>query len=186
MEKRGMFGWSILLVVLVIMTGCGSKDKAAGGKESETFTVGMEAGYAPFNWTQSDDANGGVKIDGTKEYAGGYDVAIAQKVADDLGKKLVIVKTEWDGLIPALTSGKIDAVMAGMSPTEERKKSIDFSDSYYKSNLVMVVKNGSKFQSATSIQDFEGAKVTGQLNTFHYSVIDQIKGVKKETAMDNF
>lgn len=76
--------------------------------------------------------------------------------------------------------------MAGMSPTEERKKSIDFSDSYYKSNLVMVVKNGSKFQSATSIQDFEGAKVTGQLNTFHYSVIDQIKGVKKETAMDNF
>lgn len=98
----------------------------------------------------------------------------------------MIVKTEWDGLIPALTSGKIDAVMAGMSPTEERKKSIDFSDSYYKSNLVMVVKNGSKFQSATSIQDFEGAKVTGQLNTFHYSVIDQIKGVKKETAMDNF
>ena len=146
----------------------------------------MEAGYAPFNWTQGDDANGGVKIDGTKEYAGGYDVAIAQKVADGLGKKLVIVKTEWDGLIPALTSGKIDAVMAGMSPTEERKKSIDFSDSYYKLNLVMVVKNGSKFQSATSIQDFEGAKVTGQLNTFHYSVIDQIKGVKKETAMDNF
>lgn len=186
MKKRGMFGWSILLVALVIMTGCGSKDKAAGGKESETFTVGMEAGYAPFNWTQSDDANSGVKIDGTKEYAGGYDVAIAQKVADGLGKKLVIVKTEWDGLIPALTSGKIDAVMAGMSPTEERKKSIDFSDSYYKSNLVMVVKNGSKFQSATSIQDFEGAKVTGQLNTFHYSVIDQIKGVKKETAMDNF
>ena len=186
MKKRGMFGWSILLVALVIMTGCGSKDKAAGGKESETFTVGMEAGYAPFNWTQSDDANCGVKIDGTKEYAGGYDVAIAQKVADGLGKKLVIVKTEWDGLIPALTSGKIDAVMAGMSPTEERKKSIDFSDSYYKSNLVMVVKNGSKFQSATSIQDFEGAKVTGQLNTFHYSVIDQIKGVKKETAMDNF
>lgn len=186
MKKRGMFGWSILLVALVIMTGCGSKDKAAGGKESETFTVGMEAGYAPFNWTQSDDANGSVKIDGTKEYAGGYDVAIAQKVADGLGKKLVIVKTEWDGLIPALTSGKIDAVMAGMSPTEERKKSIDFSDSYYKSNLVMVVKNGSKFQSATSIQDFEGAKVTGQLNTFHYSVIDQIKGVKKETAMDNF
>ena len=186
MKKRGMFGWSILLVALVIMTGCGSKDKAAGGKESETFTVGMEAGYASFNWTQSDDANGGVKIDGTKEYAGGYDVAIAQKVADGLGKKLVIVKTEWDGLIPALTSGKIDAVMAGMSPTEERKKSIDFSDSYYKSNLVMVVKNGSKFQSATSIQDFEGAKVTGQLNTFHYSVIDQIKGVKKETAMDNF
>jgi len=50
----------------------------------------------------------------------------------------------------------------------------------------MVVKNGGDYQNATSIQDFRGAKVTAQLNTFHYSVIDQIEGVIKETAMDNF
>jgi putative lysine transport system substrate-binding protein len=83
-------------------------------------------------------------------------------------------------------SGKIDAIIAGMSPTAERKETIDFSENYYKSNLVMVVKKGSKYESATSIQDFKGAKITAQLNTFHYSVIDQIEGVKKETAMDNF
>lgn len=52
----------------------------------------------------------------------------------------MIVKTEWDGLVPALTSGKIDAIIAGMSPTAERKETIDFSDNYYTSNLVMVVK----------------------------------------------
>ncbi len=131
---------------------------------------------------KSDDSNGGVKIDGNAEYAGGYDVEIAKKIAEGLGKELVIVKTEWDGLVPALNSGKIDAIIAGMSPTEERKETIDFSDNYYKSDLVMVVKKGGKYEEATSIQDFKGAKVTAQLNTFHYSVIDQIKGVSKATS----
>ncbi len=155
-------------------------------EESNTFTIGLEAGYAPFNWTQMDDSNGGVAIDGTKEYAGGYDVEIAKKIAAGLGKELRIVKVEWDGLVPALISGKIDAIIAGMSPTAERKESVDFSDNYYKSDLVMVVKAGGAYENATTLNDFAGAKVTGQLNTFHYSVIDQIEGVNKQTAMDNF
>lgn len=176
---------------IILLAGCGSgssSDKSgnAGSSDAETFKVGLEAGYPPFNWTQNDDSNGAVKIEGGAEYAGGYDVEIAKKIADGLGKKLVIVKTEWDGLVPALTSGKIDAIIAGMSPTDERKKTIDFSDNYYKSNLVMVVKKGGKFENAKSIQDFKGAKVSAQLNTFHYSVIDQIKGVSKQPAMDNF
>lgn len=182
---------SIFIVLLIssilLLAGCGTSESSdSGASEDNTFKVGLEAGYAPFNWTQNDDSNGAVKIDGSAEYAGGYDVEIAKKVAEGLGKELVIVKTEWDGLVPALTSGKIDAIVAGMSPTAERKEAIDFSDNYYTSNLVMVVKKGSKYEGATSIQDFEGAKVTAQLNTFHYSVIDQIKGVDKKTAMDNF
>ncbi|WP_144550258.1 transporter substrate-binding domain-containing protein [Bacillus sp. X1(2014)] len=186
MKKASLF-FVLLLSAMILLAGCGSSDKSeSGSADDNTFKVGLEAGYAPFNWTQKDDSNGGVKIEGTQEYAGGYDVEIAKKIADGLGKKLVIVKTEWDGLVPALTSGKIDAIIAGMSPTAERKKTIDFSDKYYKSNLVMVVKKGGKYEGATSIQDFKGAKITAQLNTFHYSVIDQIKGVTKATAMDNF
>lgn len=73
-----------------------------------------------------------------------------------------------------------------MSPTEERKETIDFSDNYYKSDLVMVVKKGGAYEKATKLDDFSGAKITAQLNTFHYNVIDQIDGVVKETAMDNF
>lgn len=169
----------LLSLSVLMLAGCGKKDD---GK----FRVGMEAGYAPFNWTQIDDSNGGVTIEGSKEYAGGYDVEIAKKVAEGLGKELVVVKTEWDGLVPALTSGKIDAIMAGMSPTAERKETIDFSDNYYNSVLVMVVKKGGAFETATSIQDFSGAKITAQLNTLHYSVIDQINGVQKQEAMDNF
>lgn len=187
MRKQASLFLVLLLSAMILLAGCGSKDEAASGSSDEnTFKVGLEAGYAPFNWTQKDDSNGGVKIAGTSEYAGGYDVEIAKKIADGLGKELVIVKTEWDGLVPALTSGKIDAIIAGMSPTAERKETIDFSDNYYKSNLVMVVKKGGKYEGATSIKDFKGAKITAQLNTFHYSVIDQIEGVSKATAMDNF
>lgn len=154
--------------------------------EKEVFRVGLEADYAPFNWTQMDSSKGAVKIDGSPEYAGGYDVEIAKIIAEGLGKELVIVKIDWDGLVPALISNKIDAIIAGMSPTDDRKETIDFSDNYYKSDLVMVVKKGSKYENATSIQDFNGAKITAQLNTFHYTVIDQIKGVKKEAPMDTF
>jgi len=176
------FGLLIFLsLTLIILGGC-----AGSSEDSEIFRVGMEAGYAPFNWTQIDDSNGAVPIEGSPEYAGGYDVEIAKRIAEGLGKKLVIVKTEWDGLIPALTSGKIDAIIAGMSPTAERKETIDFSDNYYKSDLVMVVRKGGEYENATSIQDFSGAKITAQLNTFHYTVIDQIKGVDKQPAMDNF
>ena len=188
MKKRLSLLIAMSLVSYDVITGCGSNSKSGSTycRRGETFKVGLEAGYAPFNWTQMDDSNGGVKIEGSAEYAGGYDVEIAKKIADGLGKELVIVKTEWDGLVPALHSGKIDAIIAGMSPTAERKKTIDFSDNYYKSDLVMVVKKGGKYEGATSIQDFKGAKVTAQLNTFHYSVIDQIKGVVKKPAMDNF
>lgn len=197
MKKRLATLVALTLAATIMITGCGTKvEPGKEGKddtttegtanEDNTFKVGMECGYAPFNWTQIDNSNGAVKIDGSAEYAGGYDVEIAKKIAEGLGKELVIVKTEWDGLVPALISGKIDAIIAGMSPTEKRKETIDFSDNYYKSDLVMVVKKGGAFENATSIQDFSGAKITAQLNTFHYSVIEQIEGVKLQPAMDNF
>ena len=79
-----------VLASLSLLAGCGQKvDTSKDG----IFKVGMEAAYAPFNWTQADDSNGAVKIEGTKEYAGGYDVEIAKKIAEGLGQELVIVKT---------------------------------------------------------------------------------------------
>jgi putative lysine transport system substrate-binding protein len=150
MRRKLMLFIAMSLSVIMLLAGCGSssspdiKAPAATSGGNGTFKVGLEAGYAPFNWTQMDNSNGGVKISGSAEFAGGYDVEIAKKIAAGLGKELVIVKTEWDGLVPALTSGKIDAIIAGMSPTAERKQTIDFSNIYYKSDLVMVVKAGGK------------------------------------------
>lgn len=180
MKKRVLSLVLIMILCAALIAGCGAK------KDDKILRVGMECGYAPFNWTQKDASNGAVKIEGSNEYAGGYDVEIAKKIAEGLGKELVIVKTEWTGLLPALTSGKIDLIIAGMSPTPERLEQIDFSDVYYESDLVIVVKKGGPFENATSLKDFKGAKITAQLNTFHYTVIDQIEGVDKKTAMDDF
>ena len=149
---------------------------------AEPFRVGMECGYAPFNWAQVEQTEGSVPIDGNQGYADGYDV----KIAEGLGRELVIVKIEWDGLIPALNSGMIDAVIAGMSPTEERKLSVLFTDNYYNSDLVIVVRKDGAYANATQLSDFSGARITGQQNTFHYTVIDQIEGVQKMTAMESF
>lgn len=181
----------LMLGLIVTSVGCGNSNQSGNQQpdsteKKEVFKVGLECSYAPFNWTQLDDSNGAVPIQGTKEFAGGYDVEIAKIIAEGLGRELVIVKTAWDGLVPAVQSGTIDAIIAGMSPTADRKKTIDFTDNYYKSDLVMVVKKGSPYENAKSIQDFKGANITAQLNTFHYTVIDQIEGVNKKQAMEDF
>jgi len=190
MRKKVLLLLFALLVLSmgVFAAGCSKSDQSSEPAKDkiEQFKVGLECAYPPFNWTQTDDSNGAVPIQGSTEFAGGYDVEIAKMLAEGLGKELVIVKTEWDGLPPALQSGTIDAIIAGMSPTADRKKTIDFSDHYYRSDLVMVVQKGSEFETATSLEDFSGAKITAQLNTFHYSVIDQIPGVEKQTAMNDF
>ena len=152
----------------------------------EYLRIGMEAAYAPFNWTQDDDSNGAVKIDGTNQYANGYDVQIATKIAKDLGKEPLVVKTKWEGLVPALTSGKIDMIIAGMSPTAERKQEIAFSSSYYTSEPVLLVKKDSAYANAKSLEDFSGAKITSQQGVYLYDLISQISGAQKETAMGDF
>lgn len=152
---------------------------------ADTLKVGMECNYAPYNWTQSEPSDEAVAIE-AGGYADGYDVRMAKRIAEGLGMELEIVKTEWDGLVPSLMSGKIDCIIAGMSPTEERKVTIDFTDPYYESELCLVVKKDGAYANATSLADFSGAKITGQLNTFHYTVIDQIDGVQKMPAMDTF
>lgn len=152
---------------------------------AQTLRVGMECNYAPFNWTQTEASEYAVPI-AAGGYADGYDVQIARKIAEGLGMDLEIVKTEWDGLPVALTSGKIDAIIAGMSPTEERMLTIDFSEPYYESDLVIVIKKDGPYANAASLADFSGAKITGQLNTLHYDVIDEIPGVQKQTALETF
>ena len=83
---------------------------------SDDIKVGMECGYAPFNWFQNDAKHGAVKVDGG--YCGGYDVEIAKVIAKKLNKNLVIVKKERDALLgPAINSGKVDVVIAGRSAT---------------------------------------------------------------------
>lgn len=146
----------------------------------EYLRIGMEAAYAPFNWTQDDDSNGAVKIDGTNQYANGYDVQIAKKIAKDLGKEPLVVKTKWEGLVPALTSGKIDMIIAGMSPTAERKQEIAFSSSYYTSEPVLLVKKILPTQVLNLWMTLTVQKSLLNKGVYLYDLIAQIPGAKKK------
>lgn len=152
---------------------------------NNTFTVGMECNYAPFNWTTLESNDTAVKISNV-DYCDGYDVAIAKMIAEDLGKELVIKKIAWDGLEPALSSNEIDAIIAGMSETPERAKNVNFTQPYYVSEMVMIVKKDSPYINATSIQDFSGATILGQLNTTYDEIIDQISGVNHATPLATY
>ena len=109
-----------------------------------TLKVGMECAYEPYNWTELQSGMiGEVAISGEGkdgQFANGYDVQVARYVAAKLNLKLEIYAMEWDSLLPAVQSGTIDAIVAGMSPTAERKEAIDFTDTYYESNLVVIIK----------------------------------------------
>lgn len=188
---------SILAVILTLMpfTSVASAQEDSydlqtinqGLEEEGVLKVGMEANYAPFNWSQTSASNDAVEISNSPgEYANGYDVQMAVRLAEELGLTLEIIKLEWDGLPPALESGMIDAVIAGMSPTPERARQIDFSDAYYDSDIVLVVKNDSDLADVTTLDAFDGTRVTAQLNTFHYDLIEQIPNVQQQTAMDSF
>lgn len=180
MKKLGkLVAIASALLMVASLSGCGAKS------DPTKLRVGLECAYAPFNWTQSDDSNGAVAIEGGG-YAGGYDIEIAKKIAAGMGRELIIVKTEWGGLEPAVNSGTIDAIIAGMSPMADRRLKMDFTDKYYTSDLVVVVKKDGLYANAKTLKDFANAKITGQQSTFHYTVIDQLEGVKKQTALTDF
>ena len=98
----------VLALILAALTLLPCAVAAAEG----TFRVGMECNYAPYNWTQAEPSEYAVPIEGGGGYADGYDVQIAKRIAEGLGKELVIVKTEWDGLPMGVMSGAVDGYVA--------------------------------------------------------------------------
>lgn len=172
------------------LTACGGGNSATGtGKETgdkKVLKVAMECSYAPYNWTQPTDAGGAVPISGSSDFAYGYDVMMAKKIADELGYGLEIVKLDWDSLVPAVQSGKVDCVIAGQSITAERMQSVDFTDPYYYATIVTLVKAGGKYENAKSVADFTGATATSQLNTIWYdNCLPQIPNADIQPAQES-
>jgi putative lysine transport system substrate-binding protein/putative lysine transport system permease protein len=180
-----------IITSALLLTGCASGTSAASSTASastaatETLRVGMECNYAPFNWSTT-EANDTTQKISSVDYCDGYDVVIATKLAKAVGRDVQIVKLDWDNLILSLQNDQIDAIIAGMTDTAEREKEVSFTDPYYESEEVMIVRANGNYASATSIQDFSGAKVQGQMNTIYDEVIDQINGVTHQPAAESF
>ena len=167
--KKGLMKKIIATAVLGIMTmglaGCGSSnDKNSASKtdllekiqKNGKLVVGMSADYAPYEFHYIDE-NG-------KDVIGGFDVNIANEIANKIGVNLVIQEMDFDALVSALPAGKVDLVISGMNPTEERAKVVDFSEVYYNSKHGILVRaeDADKYQT---FADLEGAKVGVQLGS---------------------
>ena len=130
----GFFALIISLFSLSFLSSCGE-----AAVDNSRLVIGMECGYQPFNWTVSSASEYTLPIDGTNEFADGYDIQIAKYLSEDLGKEVVIKRTVWDSLITDLNAGNINMVLAGMSSTAERREQIDFTDPYLTSDLAFLI-----------------------------------------------
>lgn len=153
----------ILMVIAMALTslvGCQGNDGGNGGEgqlgnlekiqEKGVLTMGTSAGYPPFEFY--------IEVDGQPEIVG-FDIEIAKEIAADMGVELEIIDMQFEGLLPALMGNRIDIIIAGMTPTEERQKSVDFSMVYYDPQQSMLVKAGREDELNT-IESFSG-KILG-------------------------
>ncbi len=201
--KKKLVCMFMAAVMVLALAACGgasgsaensSEEGVQGTADGKTLKVAMECSYAPYNWTQPNDANGAVQIKDSSDFAYGYDVMMAKKIAAELGYDLEIIKSDWNSLIPAVQSGTIDCVIAGQSITSERKEMVDFTEPYYYASIVTLVKSDGKYADAKGLADLKDATCTSQLSTVWYDVclpqIDTPKenilaGKEDATAMIN-
>lgn len=111
---------------------------------------------------------------------------VAREIAASLGRDLVIRQVAWEGLIPALLSGEIDVIIAGMSPTPARAETVLFTDPYYVSAQVLVVQASSVYAQAETLNDFAGARVIAQMGTLQERLISQIPQVIERPALETY
>lgn len=143
---------SILMAAALAATtlcACGSGSSSSGSSSGsgDTIVFGTNAEFAPFEYISADGVIG--------EYDG-IDMAIAKQIAEDCGATAEINNMEFDSLLIALANGQVDAVIAGMTVTDERAESVDFSTPYYQATQVMIVKDDSDITCAA---DMEGKTI---------------------------
>ncbi len=134
---------ALALCMLLCFAGCGAK-------EDNVLTMGTNAAFPPYEFV---DDNGDIV---------GIDAEIAAAIAEKLGMELEIKDMEFDSLITACAGGSVDVVLAGMTVTDERKESVNFSDTYATGIQVIIVKEGSEI---ATVEDLDGKMIGVQAGT---------------------
>ncbi|MBR3979370.1 MAG: transporter substrate-binding domain-containing protein [Oscillospiraceae bacterium] len=192
---RRLIALTLALMMALTLAACAASNTdtadttgaaAVTGVEDGVLTVAMECAYAPYNWSQPDDANGAVPIVNSEgNYANGYDVMMAKKLCEANGWELEVMQLDWDSLIPAVQNGTIDAVIAGQSMTADRMEEVDFAGPYLYATIVCLTKTGSEQASATGISALTGT-CTSQMGTIWYDTcLPQIEGADIQTAAES-
>lgn len=191
--KKKMLALSMAVLMVASLAGCSS-----GAKETETTAAASEASAetaaesegetAAEDAEEEKTAEGGTLIMGTNAtfppyeyYEGdeivGIDVEIAQAIGEKLGMEVTVEDMEFDALIPALASNKVDIVAAGMTVTPERQESVNFTDTYATAAQVIIVKQGSDIASS---EDLNGKILGVQMGTTGDSLASEIEGAQVE------
>ncbi len=137
----------LTLFVGILMVSCGKKEEANGKK---VVIVGTNAEFPPFEFLEGDKVTG-------------FDIELLTEVSKIAGFEIEIKNQSFDGLLPALQSGKIDLIVSGMTVTDERKKAVNFTDSYYTASQVIIVANNN--EAVKGFEDLKGKNVGVQLGT---------------------
>lgn len=187
---KKLLNYGLVGLLSVALVGCASADDSVGKngdtknkleqvKESKKLVVATSADYPPYEFHK--------KIDG-KDTITGFDVMIAEAIAKELGVELEVKDMKFDGLLASLEAGKSDLILAGMSPTEERKKNVDFSDVYYQAKNVVITRKEDvdKFKDIESLKNAKvGAQKTSIQETFVKDEIGctNVKAISKITDL---
>lgn len=148
----------------LLLTGCGAGSDT-GSSEKEKLTVLTSSGYPPYEVVNPD----------TKELEG-FDIDVMTRAAEIAGYEIEWLDMDFDGIVDSLKTGKGDVAIAGMTPSEKRKKQVDFSDVYYGSadvNNYIIVSKDSGIESTDNLKD---KKIGTQMGTFQEQVLESIKG----------
>ncbi|CAH1057016.1 transporter substrate-binding domain-containing protein [Paenibacillus pseudetheri] len=176
MNKWGKLSLGMILAV-GLLSGCGQNkndsDTAANGNATnggaaKKLTMGTSADFPPYEFHKV--------VDG-KDTVVGFDIDIAKEIAADMGAELVIKDLPFDSLLNELSSGRVDIVISGLSPTEERKKAVDLSDIYYKAEQAIVVREADKDKYAT-MDAVKGTKIGVQTGSIQEEIAKGIEGAK--------
>lgn len=154
-----------LSVISILAAASITSLTSCGNSSTNELIIGMEVKYPPFNWAENSASDYTLPVSNhAGVFADGYDIQIAKILSEKTGMKVSIFQSDWDSLIPNLQSDTINAIIAGMTDTAERELSIDFTDEYYHSELVLVTKKSiaDQYTSAISADDF-GSFISGKM-----------------------
>ena len=155
-----------------------SADGASDADDATTIRFGCEAAFAPYEWRQDDETDYTLPIDNAPgTYVDGFDIQLMKLIAEHMDREPVVIDMSFDGLIAALNAGQFDAVIAGISATEERKQAVDFSHPYLTSDIGILMSRSSQYADAESLEDLSGASIIAQKGSIQDAAIDQIPGV---------
>lgn len=183
MKKKSLLLLILMAFALLAFVGCDNNTVVSVEEDEnvigDTLVVGMSLDNAPFGWVQEEESEDTYPLADGSGFVGGYDIQIAKIIAEELDVDLQIVQYERGDLMGALEDGEIDLMISGVNPLETRADRVDFTDSYYDNEYVVIVMKDGAYADATSIDQFGGARITAQNGSYIYDeLLPQMEGAK--------